>query len=248
MEKTPNWMNYVPMLRFYKQLQKTEGGLKPDSEFLSDPSLGRYLEYHLKELALPKNIKSFLMQVGLPDQFSEWRSPDEETEAGKNAHVGIVFGISCLDVKEFKGKKYLIIGENRSLSRTCVIANAGKPDEIKQWEKSESCSLIAVELETGEVWKWILGFSRTDEDIFIFVNSSLEQYLLSMACWRSFYLGFAQKVREFTEENPENTELDFIFDHDELYEPFLNTMELLDPTAVENEFSYWPFMCDLSLY
>lgn len=247
MEKTPNWMNYVPMLRFYKQSQEPGEGLEPDPEFLSDPSLGRYLECHLKGSYLPENIKSFLMQVGLPDKFAEWRSPDEEKGYRKNAYAGIIFGISCLDVKKIEGKKYLIIGENRSLSRTCVIANAGKPDETKQWEKSESCSFIVAELETGEVWKWIPGSGRAD-DAFIFVNSSLEQYLLSMAYWRSFYPGFAQQVQEFTEENPDDTELDFIFDHDELYESFLNTIELLDPKAVESEFSYWPFMCDLSLY
>lgn len=248
MERVPNWMNYVPMLRFYKQSQKAEGGLEPDAEFLSDPSLGRYLEYYLKDLNLPENIKSFLMQVGLPDKFADWRSPGEEKDAEKNAYVGIVFGISCLDVREIEGKKYLIIGEKRSLGRTCVITNAGKPDETEQWEKSESCTFIAVEMETGEVWKWIPGCGGDEEDIFIFVNGSLEQYLLSMACWKSFYQGFAQKVQEFTEENPNDTELDFIFDHDELYEPFLKQMERLDSKAVEDEFSYWSFMCDLSLY
>lgn len=246
MEKSPNWMNYAPMLQFYKKSSKTKNSLQPDEDFLDSHFLGRYQEHSLKNLNLPENIKSFLTEVGLPDKFDDFRSPDEENR--KEACPGIVFWLNSLNVREIDGKKYLVIGERRSLDRICTIINASQPDETKCWEKSEGCVYMAVQLETGEVWKWIPACGADDEDILIFVNSSLEQYLLSMAYWRAFYPDFAKQVCEFTEKNPDGTELDFIFDHDELYNPFLDVLKCLDPKAIEDEFSYWSFMCDLSLY
>jgi len=214
MEKTPNWMKYAPMFSFYKQSQAAGEDLEPDTKFLSDPSLGRYSEYQLKGLELPEKIKNFLMEVGLPDKFDDWRSPGEEKDSQRDTYTGVIFGVSILNNREIDGKKYLMIGERCSLGRSCVITNSGKPDETKCWNKLEDRVYTAVELETGMVWKWIPKLSDKEEDIFTFINSSLEQYLLSMAYWRAFYPKFAGQVREYTAENPDDTEIDFIFDHD----------------------------------
>ena len=233
-EKTPNWMKYPSLLQFYQLAQTAESGLEPDPDFLADPKLGRYEEYQLKGLEIPSNIKNFLMQVGLPDQFINWRSPDEEKDAKKLDVVsGEIFWVSCLKTKSIKRKKYLIIGEMRNLSRTCTIANHNSPNETKKWNKIESSAYIVVELKTGAIWKWIPGYDEVTLD---FVNSSLEQYLLSMAYWRAFYPGFAEKVNDYMEKNPDETELSFIFDNDEeLYAPFLDVMKALDPKALEGK-------------
>lgn len=246
-EKRPNWMNYPPLIQFYRQVQAAGVKLEPDPKFLTDPELGRYEEYQLKGFEIPQTIKDFLMQVGLPDQFINWRSPMEERDARKmDVSSGEVFWVSCLKIKSLKRKKHLIIGEMRNLSRTCSISNHGKPNQTEKWNKIESTAYIVVELKTGSVWRWIPGYDETTLD---FVNSSLEQYLLSMAYWRAFYPGFSARVNKFVEENPDQTELDYIFDHEEeLYAPFLDVMKALDPSALKGTMSYWNFMCDLSLY
>ena len=124
--------------------------------------------------------------------------------------------------------------------------NYGKPDRRDEWNKTEELVLVVVELSTGTVWKWV---HDSFGDVFSFINSSLEQYLLSMACWRSFYPQFSQTVRAYTEQHPNQTELDYIFRHSkDLYAPFREVMEVLDPGVMRKRTGYWKFMCDLSLY
>ena len=96
------------------------------------------------------------MQVGLPDQFLDFRSPDEENDYKKDVYPGVIFWVSCLRIETIKRKKYLVIGEYRSLNRACIISNANTLDETKKWEKSEESSPVVVELKTGTVWQWIL--------------------------------------------------------------------------------------------
>ena len=79
--------------------------LEPDPDFLKDPKLGRYGEYQLKHLEIPQNIKDFLMQVGLPDQFLDFRSPDEEKDYKKDVYPGVIFWVSCLRIETIKRKK-----------------------------------------------------------------------------------------------------------------------------------------------
>ena len=244
--KTPNWMKYHSMLQFYQQAQAAESGLEPDPVFLKDPNLGRYTEYKLKNLEIPQTIKDFLNQVGLPDRFLDHRSPHEKKDDKKSACPGFIFWISCLKVVTVKKKKYLIIGENRCLGRFSIVSGSGTPNETWEWNKSEEVAYIIVELKTGSVWKWI---PDSYEDIVTFVNSSLEQYLLSMAYWRAFYPDFAKSVTDYLEKNPKKTELDYIFrNRKKLYAPFKNILEVLDPDALKKRMSYWKFMCDLSLY
>lgn len=238
-----NWMKYPSMFQFYKQSLTEEIDLEPDIKFLSEPSLGRYPEYRLKNLEIPENIRNFLVKVGLPDQFIDWRSPDEEEDFKKEVTNGIIFWLSCLTIKQIAKKKYLIIGESKNLNRSCIICNYRQPDENKIWEKSESCTLILVELKTGTIWQCIY------KDTLIFVNSSLEQYLLSMAYWRAFYPSFTQKIHTFLQEHPDKIEEDYIFKHQKtLYKPFIKRLKALDPKAVQKRTSYWKFMCDLTLY
>ena len=234
------------MLRFYEQLREAGCSLEPDGEFLADPALGRYMARPLGGLGLPEGVHSFLTQVGLPDCFAGYRSPDEERDDGKQVTKGTVFWISCLRIETVKRKKLLVIGESRALGRTCVTSGFETPEERNEWLKSEDVCCIAVELKTGAVWKWI---HDSYEDILIFVNSSLSQYLLAMALWRSFYPGFAGQVEEFCAANPKKTELDFIFKNSKtLYAPFREALQALDPEAARKRQGYWRFMCDLSLY
>ena len=245
-EKIPNWMKYPPLLQLYQQAQAAETGLEPDLKFLADPKLGRYEEYQLKHLEIPQNIKDFLMQVGLPDRFLDHRSPSEERENEKSTYRGIIFGVSCLRIETVKRKKYLVIGEYRSLGRTCITTNLNKPDQTDQWDKIEDSVPVVVELKTGTVWKWIHYYS---EDEFTFINSSLEQFLLSMAYWQAFYPEFAKNVLDYLEINPKKNELDYIFRNDKrLYGSFRSCLKALDPDALRKRMTYWKFMCDLSLY
>ena len=246
-EKTPNWMKHPPLLQFYRQVQAAGVELEPDPDFLEDQNLGRYGEYQLKDFEIPQNIRDFLLQVGLPDQFINWRSPNEERDSRRmDVTQGEIFWVSCLKIKSLKRKKYLIIGEMRNLARTYSVSNYSEPDRIEKWNKTESSYYIMVELKTGTVWKWI---PEDNEFTIDFVNSSLEQYLLSMAYWRTFYPEFSERVKGYTEKNPKETEISYIFDNDEvLYAPFLNILKTLDPKALEDTMSYWNFMCDLSLY
>ena len=239
-----NWMDFPEMLRFYEQAQAAGTGLEPDADFLADPALGRYVGFQLRKLELPEGVCAFLTQVGLPDCFADYRSPEEERERG--LYPGVVFWLSCLRVERAKKKKLLVIGESRSLDRGCVISGAGTPDERWEWLKREDVAYIAVELKTGAVWKWL---HDSFGDILTYVNTSLSQYLLSMACWRAFYPGFARKVQDFCARHPGKIDLDFIFKHEKsLYAPFWDTLRALDPEAAKKRKSYWKAMCDLSLY
>ena len=245
-EKTPNWMKYPPLLQFYRQVQAAGVELEPDPDFLKDPKLGRYGEYQLKHLEIPQNIKDFLMQVGLPDQFLDFRSPDEENDYKKDVYPGVIFWVSCLRIETIKRKKYLVIGEYRSLNRACIISNANTPDETKKWEKSEESSPVVVELKTGTVWQWIHYYS---EDEFTFINSSLEQYLLSMAYWQAFYPGFSKHVLDYLNKHPEKSELDYIFRNDKrLYNSFRSCLRVLDPDVLRKRMTYWKLMGDVALY
>ena len=241
----PNWMNYPPLLEHYERVRAAENVLEPDADFLKDPSLGRYESYQLNGLDIPQTVKDFLMQVGLPDKFLDHRSPDEERDSRKSTYFGVIFWVSCLRIETIKRKKYLVIGEYRGLNRTCTTVNFGKPDRKDEWHKHEEFVPIVVELKTGTVWKWI---HYTDEDFLTFINSSLEQYLLSMAYWRTFYPDFEKKVTDFLEKNPKKIDLDYIFRNEKtLYAPFRHTMDALDPAAFKKRMTYWKCMCDLSL-
>lgn len=245
-ERRPNWMNYPPLLQFYENLQAAGAELEPDPEFLKEPRLGRYHSFQLKDLELPDAVRDFLTQVGLPDRFLDHRSPNEEEEDRRSVYPGVVFWVKCLRVETVKRKRYLVIGEYRTLGRSCTTVNYGKPDRRDEWNKTEELVLVVVELSTGTVWKWV---HDSFGDVFSFINSSLEQYLLSMACWRSFYPQFSQTVRAYTEQHPNQTELDYIFRHSkDLYAPFREVMEVLDPGVMRKRTGYWKFMCDLSLY
>lgn len=243
-EKIQNWMKYSPILELYKKVQGTEIDLEPDMQFLSDVHLGRYREYILKELGLPENIWDFLNKVGLPDRFTTWRSPDEERQSkADEGYFGIVFSLRCLRVEKIKGQRFLVIGEDWNLGRSSMISN-----KIWSWWKTEDCSYIVVEIKTGKVWQWV-HFDFDNKDFLTYINSSLEQYLLSMAYWKAFYPVFAQKVKEFIEKNPEKTELDYIFKYRKiLYAPFWGQIKELDAEAMRKRQSFWKFMSDISLY
>lgn len=238
-----NCMQYRPLFAFYEQMQTMQNVLKPDMEFLSDTYLGRYPEHILHGLELPENIYHFLNQVGLPNLFFDWRSPDEEMEA-KNLmwDFGVMFSLRCMRIEKIQKCAFLMIGECYSMSRYGVSTN----NELRTYWKMEDCSYIAVELKTGNVWSWYRSF---DDDFLRYINSSLEQYLLSMAYWKAFYTTFSQKVKQFKAQNPDKTELNYIFKHEKmLYAPFLEQIKALDPQALRKRNSYWKFMCDLSLY
>ena len=80
-----NWMDFPEMLRFYEQVQAAGTGLEPDADFLADPALGRYVGFQLRKLELPEGVCAFLTQVGLPDCFADYRSPEEERERFQRA-------------------------------------------------------------------------------------------------------------------------------------------------------------------
>ena len=234
------------MLRLWQQVRDAGAGLEPDPDFLADPKLGRYIKNRLEPLALPPNVEEFLVQVGLPDRFLDHRSPDEARDDEKSCCPGVVFWLSCLRLEKIKGKGYLVIGEYRALDRACSTVNFGKPDRKDVWMKTEDFAPVVVELKTGSVWRWMHD-SFGDE--LTFINSSLEQYLLSMALWRAFYPELARQVAEYLAQHPEKTELDYIFPNRRaLYAPFRAALQALDPDALKKRRTYWRFMCDLSLY
>ena len=241
-ERKPNWMNYSPMLKMYRQAQSVQGILEPDMEFLSEVNLGRYRKYILDRFGLPDNIYNFLNQTGLPDRFITWRSPDEEMEdKNKQSCSGVFFTLRCLRTEKIKKRDFFVIGEDWSMGRCSEVCG----DEWTWW-KEEECTCIVADISTGEIWQW---FHYTDTDFLAYINSSLEQYLLSMAYWRAFYPLLAQKTSEFTAKNPEETELDYIFKHHKtLYTPFWERIKALDPEAAKKRNGYWRFMSDLSLY
>ena len=135
-EKIFNWMKYPPMFRLYEQAQTAKSDLEIDIEFLSDPYLGRYPEDKLNKLELPETIYSFLNQIGLPDRFSTWRSPDEEIDdKSQDTYLGVVFSLRCLCIQKVNRRKFLIIGENWNLNRYSIINN-----DLWTWWKTENCS------------------------------------------------------------------------------------------------------------
>ena len=169
----------------------------------------------------------------------------KEKDYKKDVYPGVIFWVSCLRIETIKRKKYLVIGEYRSLNRACIISNANTPDETKKWEKSEESSPVVVELKTGTVWQWIHYYS---EDEFTFINSSLEQYLLSMAYWQAFYPGFSKHVLDYLNKHPEKSELDYIFRNDKrLYNSFRSCLKVLDPPALRKRMAFWKRMTDISL-
>lgn len=249
MEKRPNWMNYPPMLQFYQQVQETGCGLEPDPDLLADPRLGRYREYQLKKFEIPPSIKDFLMQVGLPDQFRPFRLPSEEHEDRYRVYLGTLFWASCLRNETINKKKYLVIGESReflaSSSSTCYKRPDGTEEHIWRHNKEDSVSYEVVELKTGSVWTW---YHDSFGDELTFVNSSLEQYLLSMAYWQSFFRDFSKKIESYLKRNKDKHEWEYVDrNRKTLYAPFLNCMKTLDPPALRKRMAFWKRMTDISL-
>ena len=137
-ERKPNWMNYSPMLKMYRQAQSVQGILEPDMEFLSDVNLGRYRKYILDRFGLPDNIYNFLNQTGLPDRFITWRSPDEEMEdKNKQSCSGVFFTLRCLRTEKIKKRDFFVIGEDWSMGRCSEVCG----DEWTWW-KGEECTWI----------------------------------------------------------------------------------------------------------
>ena len=247
-EQTPNWMNYPSMLQFYQKVQASESGLEPDPNFLDDARLGRYQEYQLKNFEIPENIKSFLMNVGLPDQFRPFRLPSEE-KSGKLVYLGTLYWVSCLRNETINKKKYLVIGENREFTPSVIVTKYEEPDGTKKdvWChcKNETVSYDVVELKTGSVWSW---YHDSFGDDLTFINSSLEQYLLSMAYWKSFYADFSDKINSYLKKNKDKREWEYVErNRRKLYAPFLNCMKALDPPALRKRMAYWKRMVDISL-
>lgn len=139
-KEIPNWMTYSSMSQLYKQSQASESSLELDMKFLSDSGLGRYQNYLLDKLDLSQAIQNFLNQVGLPDRFTTWRSPDEEKEAKKQeSYFGIIFSLRCLRIEEIKQRKFLIIGEERSLGRSSISCKS-TDCQTWTWWKTEECT------------------------------------------------------------------------------------------------------------
>ena len=200
-------------------------------------NLGRYRKYILDRFGLPDNIYNFLNQTGLPDRFITWRSPDEEMEdKNKQSCSGVFFTLRCLRTEKIKKRDFFVIGEDWSMGRCSEVCG----DEWTWW-KEEECTCIVADISTGEIWQW---FHYTDTDFLAYINSSLEQYLLSMAYWRAFYPLLAQKTSEFTAKNPEETELDYIFKHHKtLYTPFWERIKAYKSSFDYRHINTWLDFC-----
>ena len=247
-EKTPNWMKYPPLLQCYRQVQEAGVELEPDPDFLEDPKLGRYLENQLKNLELSQSVKDFLMNVGLPDQFRPFRLPSDE-KSGKHVYLGTMFWVSCLRNEAVNKKKYLVIGESRGFSPIVFTSEREMPDGAKEkiWNyfKGEHVSYEVVELKTGSVWTW---YHDSYGDELSFVNSSLEQYLLSMAYWQSFYRDFSQKIEGYLKKNKDKREWEYVDrNRKRLYAPFIECIKILDPPALRKRMTIWKRLTDISL-
>ena len=247
-EKTPNWMKYPPLLQFYQQVQAAEVELEPDPDFLEDPKLGRYQEHQLKNFEMSQTIKDFLMNVGLPDQFRPFRLPSDE-KSGKHVYLGTMFWVSCLRNETINKKKYLVIGESRGFNPIVIISKREGPDGTKEeiWDyfKGEHVSYEVVELKTGSVWTW---YHDSYGDELSFVNSSLEQYLLSMAYWQSFYQDFSEKIESYLKKNKDKREWEYVErNRKKLYAPFLECMKTLDPPALRQRMTIWKRLTDIYL-
>lgn len=247
-EKTPNWMKYPPLLQFYQQVQAAGVELEPDPDFLEDPKLGRYQEHQLKNFEMSQTIKDFLMNVGLPDQFRPFRLPSDE-KSGKHVYLGTMFWVSCLRNETINKKKYLVIGESRGFNPIVIISKREGPDGTKEeiWDyfKGEHVSYEVVELKTGSVWTW---YHDSYGDELSFVNSSLEQYLLSMAYWQSFYQDFSEKIESYLKKNKDKREWEYVErNRKKLYAPFLECMKTLDPPALRKRMTIWKRLTDIYL-
>mgnify|MGYP002510534599 CR=1 FL=1 len=246
--KCPNWMNHSPMVQFYQQVQAVGVELEPDPAFLENSRLGRYQEHQLKDLEMSYSIKDFLTKVGLPDQFRPFRLPSDE-KSGKHVYLGTLFWVSCLRNEKINRKKYLVIGENRAFNPTVIVSERERSDGTieKVWDyfKGEHVSYEIVELKTGSVWTW---YHDSYGDDLSFVNSSLEQYLLSMAYWQSFYQDFSEKIGSYLKENKDKREWEYVEkNRKKLYAPFIECIKILDPPALRKRMTVWKRLTDISL-
>ncbi len=227
----------------YKDLFNTiqNACLTPDSNFLA--TLRPFPKENFNDINLPKELITFLTQIGLPSQVLLIREPEELESQDVYTYY---FPLEKFYIKKIENDIYLSIGGWKSI---CTYSQS-MGETVTQINEDISGEYL-VHITTGEVW-YINnanlelsenGWKLTDSDLELqFINSSIEQFVLSMACWKQFYPQFEKKYLEV------DGDLEYIFEHDELYEPFLNVMKLLDKKAIENELNYWCFMCDLSLY
>lgn len=230
-------MKYYDLL---KSIQHINNGVIPDSEFLA--SLHQIPEKDLTGLNISKDLKEFFIQVGLPLKIQFIREPEEEDVPE------IHFPLDKFAIRKIEQSEYLSVGGWRVEDKLSgEICENGVHRELRETYEGE----YLIDIDSGEVW-YVNYFDLkqagdvwhfTDIDLGLqFVNSSIEQFVLSMACWKSFYSGFEKKYLEV------DGDLGYIFDHNEIYEPFRNTMQILDTRALEGEVDHWSFMCDLSLY
>lgn len=230
-------MKYHDLL---KPIQHISNGVIPDSEFLA--SLCQISEKSLVGLNISKDLKEFFTQVGLPSKIQFIREPEEEDVPE------IYFTPDKFAIRKIEQSEYLSFGgwriENKLSGK---IWQNGICEELKNTYEAE----YLIDISNGTIWYVDYFHLKQTGDIWYFtdsnlglqfVNSSIEQFVLSMACWKSFYPEFEKKYLEV------NGDLGYIFDHDEIYEPFRNTMQILDARALEGEVDHWSFMCDLSLY
>lgn len=230
-------MKYYDLL---KSIQNIANGVVPDLQFLS--SLQKIPKKDLAGFNLPKELEEFFTQIGLPEKIQFIREP-EEIDTPE-----IYFPIHPFVIRKIEQSEYLSFGGWREEDKLSgVTCKEDKCQELRNTYEGEylididNGSIWYVDYldlkQTGDVWYF------TDSDLGLqFVNSSIEQFVLSMACWKSFYFEFEKKYLEI------DGDLEYIFSHDELYEPFRNTMRILDARALEGEVDHWSFMCDLSLY
>ena len=218
--------------------------LTPNLDFLLE--LRPIPKENFNGINLPKELVNFLTQIGLPSQVLLIREPEEMESQDVYTYF---FPLEKFYTKKIEKDTYLSIGGWKS---KCIY-NQTIGETVTKISEDISGEYL-VHITTGEVWyinNANLELSKKDENCWKltdsdlelqFINSSVEQFVLSMACWKQFYPQFEEKYLEV------DGDLEYIFEHEELYKPFLNVMELLDKKAMENEFNYWRFMCDLSLY
>lgn len=238
-KSTQKWRIFMKYHDYLNTIQNAN--LMPDMNFLA--TLRPIPKENMDNLNLPKELITFLTQIGLPSQVLLIREPEEMESQDVYTYY---FPLEKFYIKKIENDTYLSIGGWKS---KCIY-NQTMEETITEISEDISGEYL-VHITTGEVWYinnanlelsencWKL----TDSDLELqFINSSVEQFILSMACWKQFYPQFEKKYLEV------DGDLEYIFEHEELYEPFLNVMELLDKKAIENELNYWRFMCDLSLY
>ena len=230
-------MKYHDLL---KSIQHISNSVIPDSKFLA--SLRQIPEKSLAGLNISKDLKEFFTQVGLPSNIQFIREPEEEDVPE------IYFIPDKFAIRKIEQSEYLSFGGWRTEDKLSgEIWKSGTCEELRNTYEAE----YLIDISNGSIWYVDYFYLKqtgdiwyfTDSDLGLqFVNSSIEQFVLSMACWKSFYPEFEKKYLEV------DGDLGYIFDHDEIYEPFRNTMQILDARALEGEVYHWSFMCDLSLY